>query len=147
MVGAGVEVERGAEGEQEERIDNELIQYTPVHHLQQVKKGRILEYINNYKHTEWLSSSSPVMVKPSTEPVGPKQDLSDSRNGIISLMFTPDVISHRVRERNRYAAQCLEGTDKEWGTKGFVVLMGTVQEPEIRDYWAQSPLLHYSPIG
>ena len=25
--------------------------------------------------------------------------------------------------------------------------MGIVREPEIRDYWAQSPLLHYSPIA
>ena len=94
-------------------------------------------------------------MEPFTEPVGPKQDLPDSPIGIFSLMFTPDVISHIVRETNRYAAQCLEGTDKEWKTNseeilaylGFVVLMGIVREPEVRDYWAQSPYLHYSPIA
>ena len=32
-------------------------------------------------------------------------------------------------------------------TLGFLVLMGIVREPEIRDYWSQSPLLHYSPIA
>ena len=119
-----------------------------------VKKGRILEYINNYKHAEWSSPSSSVMVEPSTEPVGPKQDLPGSRIGIFSLMFTPDVISHMVRERNRYAAQCLEGTDKEWRTNSeeilaylsFVVLMRIVRKPE--ETTGQSLLFfHYSPIA
>ena len=30
---------------------------------------------------------------------------------------------------------------------GFLILMGVVREPEIRDYWSQSDLLHYSPIA
>ena len=57
-----------------------------------------------------------------------------------------------MRETNRYAQQCLADTEKEWAAEmkayqGFCILMGIVHEPEIRDYWSQSDLLHYSPIA
>ena len=42
LVGVGVEGEGEAEGEQEEGLGNELLLYTPVHHLQQVNKSRII---------------------------------------------------------------------------------------------------------
>ena len=49
---------------------------------------------------------------------------------------------HLVRETNRYAAQSLADTEKEWHTNcdemrvypGFNILMGIVVEPEIHDY-------------
>ena len=60
-----------------------------------------------------------------------------------------------MTETNQYAAECLKDTNKEWKTNseeiraylGFTVLMGIVQEPEMRDYWVLSPFLHYSPIA
>ncbi len=55
----------------------------------------------------------------------------------------------------RYAAQCLGDTSDTWTTDedeiraklGFCILMGLVQEPEIRDYWSRDPTFHYSPIA
>ena len=99
--------------------------------------------------------SSRVNVEPFSEPVGPTVTMPDSPLQIFSLFFTQSVIDHLVRETNRYAEQCLADTDKEWHTNcdemraylGFNILMGIVHEPEIRDYWSQSDLLHYSPIA
>lgn len=68
--------------------------------------------------------------------------------------FTTEIIQHLVSETNRYAAQCLDGSQKKWSTTekemkaylGFCILMGLVREPEIRDYWSQDEHLHYTPI-
>ena len=112
-------------------------------------------YNNYYIALGWSSVSSRVVVDPFSEPVGPTVTMPDSSLQIFSLFFTRSVIDHLVRETNRYAEQCLADTDKEWHTNcdemraylGFNILMGIVHEPEIRDYWSQSDLLHYSPIA
>ena len=67
--------------------------------------------------------------------------MPDNPLEIFSLLFTASIIEHLVWETNRYAAQILEGTDKEWATNesemssylGFCILMGIVREPEVRD--------------
>jgi len=74
---------------------------------------------------------------------------------IFSLMFTSHIIGYIVQETNRYAAQCLDGTGKEWKTDdgeilaylGFCILMGIVRLPEIRDYWSRDKRLHYAPVA
>ena len=33
------------------------------------------------------------------------------------------------------------------GYLGFMILMGICELPEIRDYWAKDPYLHYSPVA
>ena len=99
--------------------------------------------------------SSRVSLEPCTDVVGPVVPISDSPHDTFSLLFTPAIIKHLVRETNRYAKQCLAATNKEWKTNceemsayiGFSILMGIVHEPEIRDYWSQPDLLHYSPIS
>ena len=105
--------------------------------------------------TGWTSMSSRVDVGPFSEPVGPTATITDSPLEIFSLIFTQQITDHLVRETNRYAEQCLADQDKEWQTNcnemraylGFNILMGIVSEPEVRDYWSQSDLLHYSPIA
>ena len=94
-------------------------------------------------------------MRPFIQPVGLKVCIPDSPLDIFSLFFTTAVIQHLVTETNRYAAQCLDGSDKQWSTDekemkaylGFRILMGIVREPEIRDYWSRNELLHYSPIA
>ena len=96
-----------------------------------------------------------VAVEPFREPIGPTVTLPDNPLDTFLLLFTPTIIEHIVQETNRYAQQCLAETEKEWATNaaemkaylGFCILMGIVHEPEIRDYWYQSDLLHYSPIA
>ena len=103
----------------------------------------------------WTDIPTPVTVEQFNEPHGPTVPLSQSPQELFNLYFTPEVFDIIVTETNRYAAQCLEGTNKEWSTTeqeiraylGFCILMGVVREPEIRDYWSKSDTLHYSPIA
>ena len=65
------------------------------------------------------------------------------------------MMSKIVEETNRYAEQCLRGTNKQWSTDaeeiqayfGFMILMGINKLPEIRDYWSTNKHLHYAPIA
>ena len=99
----------------------------------------------------WKYESTPVCVRPFT--VGPRLSLLQSRVNIFG--FTSEVLHLIVTETNRYACQCLEGSDRNWSTDeneiraylGFCILMGIVRQPEIRDYWSRNELLHYSPIA
>ena len=110
---------------------------------------------NKFYNTGWSPVATRVDVQSFTEPIGPTVALPDNPLDTFLLLFTPTIIEHIVRETNRYAQQCLANTDKEWATNatemkaylGFCILMGIVHEPEIRDYWSQSDLLHYSPIA
>ena len=103
----------------------------------------------------WTTNTTPVDVEPFLEAVGPSIPLPQSPQDLFGFYFTPNVLHLIVTETNRYASQCLQGTGKEWSTNeremkaylGFCVLMGIVREPEIRDYWLRSDLLHYSPIA
>ena len=102
-----------------------------------------------------MSESTPVCVRPFTEDAGPTLSLPQSPVDIFGLFFTSEVLHLMVTETNRYARQCLEGSDRNWSTDeneiraylGFCILMGIVREPEIRDYWSRNELLHYSPIA
>ena len=58
-----------------------------------------------------------------------------------------------VRETNRFAVLANTGTTWETSAEeirtylGFHILMGINRLPEIRDYWARDPKMHYSPIA
>ena len=104
---------------------------------------------------DWSLQSSRVIVEPFSQHVGPTVTILESPLDIFSLIFTPAIIQYVVCETNRYAEQCLADTNRVWTTNsqemeaylGLCILMGIVHEPEIRDYWSQSDLLHYSSIG
>ena len=114
-------------------------------------------YVYTYTctHIGWSPVATRVDVRPFVQPVGPTVAMPDNPLDTFMLFFTPEIIDLLVRETNRYASQCLEGTQTLWSTDvkemraylGFCILMGIVREPEIRDYWSQSELLHYSPIA
>ena len=95
------------------------------------------------------------MVQPFIQPTGLAVETSADPANMFSLFFTPDIISKIVEETNRYAGQCLRGLQKSWTTDdeevraylGFYILMGLVQEPEIRDYWSVSPTFQYPAIA
>ena len=94
-------------------------------------------------------------MRPFSQLVGPRVPIPDTPLDIFSLFFTTGIIQHLVTETNRYATQCLDGTQKQWSTTekemkaylGFCILMGIVREPEIRELWSQDERLHYSPIA
>ena len=64
-------------------------------------------YICNYRLV-----ISVIQSQPFSEPVGPTVTMPDSPLEIFSLLFTPSIVDHIVCETNRYAQQCLAGTDQ-----------------------------------
>ena len=106
----------------------------------------------------WSSNSKPVLLNEfiGSQP-GPKVPISSDPLSMFNLYFTDNVIDLVVQETNRYAQQVLteKGSDRVWSTNaeevrayfGFIILMGIVRLPEIRDYWSTNPLLHYAPIA
>ena len=92
--------------------------------------------------TEWSAQAMPVVVTPCTGQAGPRVPLPHDPLGIFSLYFDDSLVSLIVTETNRYAKQCLRGTQKQWTTDaeeiraymGFLLLMGINHLPEIRDY-------------
>lgn len=109
--------------------------------------------VHNYLHTGWTMTPSPVNVAPCSAPVGPTVPISRDPLEMFSHYFDNDIIDLVVRETNRFAALANTGTTWETGAEeiraylGFHILMGINRLPEIRDYWARDPKMHYSPIA
>ena len=61
-----------------------------------------------------------------------------------------------VEETNRYASACLGDRSETWTAvtadelcayMGFMILMGLVKLPSLRDYWKKDRVFHYPPIA
>ena len=78
--------------------------------------------------TDWSTQPAPVAVIRCTEQAGPKVSLPSDPLGLFSLFFDDSLVCKIADETNRYAEQCLTGT-------------------ELRDYWSTDKLLHYAPIA
>ena len=106
----------------------------------------------------WSKDPTSVTVEPFLGSPGPTRYISDDPMTFLSF-FTGELLMTIVEETNRYAAQFASrqpsSNQREWKTSvdelkvyfGFMILMGINQLPEIRDYWAKDPSLHYSPIA
>ena len=94
-----------------------------------------------------LQSNPPVKIKPFKDydsAYGPTFQAT-SVLGIFRLFFTTQLATTIVAETNRYAKLCLsvaqfekweEMTEEElFAYFGFLMLMGIVNMPSIRDYW------------
>ena len=103
-------------------------------------------------------TSTHISVAPCTIPVGPQVSTSRDPLEMFSHYFDEEVLSHIVRETNRFAAQCFAAanSDVTWETDleevraylGFMVVMGVNRLPELRDYWSMDPKMnthHTSP--
>ena len=105
--------------------------------------------------TEWASQATPVVVTPWSEQAGPRVPLPHDPLSLFSLFFDDSLVGLIVEETNRYAEECLRGTNKQWSTNaeevraymGFLILMGINHLPEIRDYWSTDNSLRYSAIA
>ena len=107
----------------------------------------------------WSKDPTPVTVEPFLGSPGPTCYISDDPVITFSSFFTDELLTTIAEETNRYAAQYASqqpsSNRPEWKTSveeikayfGFMVLMGINQLPEMRDYWAKDPSLHYSPIA
>ena len=95
--------------------------------------------------TEWLGRPSPVRVESFTGTLGQTSALPDDRKQFFQLFFSDELI---VKETNTYAA-LRKGDDPFYFTYflQFQILMGIVDEPELRDYWSRNPRLHYPAIS
>ena len=100
-------------------------------------------------------NASSITVTPCDEQAGPTVPLPGDPVSLFSLDFDHALLSLIVRETNCYAKQALSGTSKVWSTdaaeirayRGFMLLMGINELPEIRDYWSLHKYLRYTPIA
>ena len=100
----------------------------------------------------------PVTIKPFkgyNKPYGPTISGLSSVLQLFCLFFTTDLMTTIVAETNRYATLCLK-QDQHWEETtieelqayfGFLILMGIVRLPSIRDYWRTDEFYNYRPIA
>ena len=74
---------------------------------------------------------------------------------VFSLFFTLSVLECIVLQCNKYAVECIGDKFSTWlkisveellAYMGFMVLMGIVRLPAIRDYWKKSDAYYYAPV-
>ena len=75
---------------------------------------------------------------------------------VFFLFFTSSILEHIVKESNAYAAEMMGEAFERWqpytvdelcAYMGFMILMGMVKLPTIRDYWKKDASFHYSPVA
>ena len=109
---------------------------------------------------EWNPSTNPrvkvVSFKEYSKPYGPSFNTPSSLLQMFHLFFTMELLGTIVTETNRFASICLKEAYESWDKVtveelqaylGFMMLMGIVQLPSIRDYWSNSDTFHYKPIA
>ena len=137
------------------RISNKSVHNVCTHNNSTLQHCHHKIFITHYYYytDAWVTQTSPVDVRPFTQPTGlavnVPNDPADPAD-LFALFFTPEIVHSIVEETNRYAAQCLAAAGKSttWTTDeqeirayfGFYILMGMVKEPKIRDYWSNDPL-------
>ena len=110
-----------------------------------------------HSNIKWSPVLKGINISPFTDTSGPKVPLPSSPVDVFSLFFTPTLMKHIVDQSNLYASECM-GEEKfaNWmkitvdelrAYMGFMILMGLVKLPSIRDYWKKDELYHYSPIA
>ena len=141
------------------RISNKSVHNVCTHNNSTLQQCHHKIFITHYYYytDAWVTQTSPVDVRPFTQPTGLAVNVPNDPADLFSLFFTPEIVHSIVEETNRYAAQCLAAAGKSttWTTDeqeirayfGFYILMGMVKEPKIRDYWSNDPTFHYSPIA
>ena len=116
----------------------------------------------------WFSSSNiqwdiepnpPIQIKEFKgydKPHGPSFPTPTSILQVFTLIFTNELVSNIVTETNRYAQVCLKEKFEEWKCVtseemyayfGFLILMGMVNLPSIRDYWRRDITFNYWPLS
>ena len=109
---------------------------------------------------EWNPESNPpvkvIPFKEYPQPYGPSFLAPSSLLQLFHVFFTTELLSSITTETNLYAEICLKEAYETWDKVtveelqaylGFMMLMGIVQLPSIRDYWSNSDTFHYKPIA
>ena len=106
---------------------------------------------------QWSSNVDHIHITPFSELAGPKVPIPPSVLGIFSLFFTSALLQYIVNQSNKFALECM-GEEKFsiWmkitvqelqAYMGFMVMMGLVKLPSLKDYWKRDEMFHYSPIA
>ena len=120
-------------------------------------KCQLNVHIHSLEKVTWLDELSPVTLEPFSDDSGPCESLPSSLLGIFHLFFTSSLLEYIVAQTNQYALECMGGEKfAKWTAvtveeleayMGFMILMGIVNLPALRDYWQKDEIFHYSPIA
>ena len=115
--------------------------------------------MNSSDNISWSDNTSTVTIKKFKgydKPYGPTFSTPTSILHIFCFFFTNELLQTIVTETNRYASLCLKERYDNWDKVtidelkayfGFMILMGIVRLPAIRDYWRTNEAFHYRPIA
>ena len=90
-----------------------------------------------------------------TKPYGPSFTTPTTILQLFQLFFTTELMTIVVNQTNEYARLCLKEKYDKWDKIsfdelhayfGFMVLMGMVNLPSIRDYWRKDETFNYRPL-
>ena len=106
---------------------------------------------------QWSSIVDNIHITLFSELAGPKVPIPPSVLRIFSLFFTSALLQYIVDQSNKFALECM-GEEKfsTWmkitvqelqAYMGFMVMMGLVKLPSLKDYWKRDEMFHYSPIA
>ena len=109
---------------------------------------------------QWNSDPNPAIsitpFKEYSHPHGPSFALPTSILTLFTLLFTGELVDTIVEETNRYAQFSLQEKYEAWkkiteeemyAYFGFLILMGMVNLPSIKDYWRKDEVFNYRPIS
>ena len=109
---------------------------------------------------QWNSDPNPAIsitpFKEYSHPHGPSFALPTSILTLFTLLFTGELVDTIVEETNRYVQFCLQEKYETWekiteeemyAYFGFLILMGMVNLPSIKDYWRKDEVFNYRPIS
>lgn len=86
------------------------------------------------------------------KPYGPSYTAPTSILQLFTLIFTTELMTLIVNETNKYASACLKEKFENWEKVtieemyAYLVYMGMVNLPSIRDYWRKDEL-NYTPLS
>ena len=107
------------------------------------------------QNIKWQSARTPVQVQPFSQPTGPQVSILNEVKDVF-LFFTSSILKHIVRQSNMYAGEMMGERCAQWqlytveelcAYLGFMILMGIVRLPTLRDYWKKDEVFHYSTVA
>ena len=108
------------------------------------------------QNIKWQSARTPVQVQPFSQPTGPQVSIPNEVKDVFFLFFTLSILEHIVRQSNIYAGEMMGERFAHWqlytveelcAYLGFMILMGIVRLPTLRNYWKKDEVFHYSALA
>ena len=128
--------------------------------LYNTKDSQSFKFQCSSSNIQWdIDHNPPIEIKAFkgyNKPHGPSFPTPASILQLFTLVFTNELVGNIVTETNRYAQFCLNERYESWECVtieelyayfGFLILMGMVNLPSIKDYWRKDVVFNYRPLS